>query len=478
MNVLFLAAEASPFVKVGGLADVAGDLPSALRTLGLDVRLVLPFHANIRQHSPHLTKLVDVDVPFDGGIERATLHLAELNGATAYLVGGTFMQVSQEIYVNPHLDTEKFTFFSLAAMRAIETLSWRPDIIHAHDWHASPAVIWLKQNRNREPFWEDTASLLTIHNLPYMGSGGVMQAFGIPPVAHPLLPSWGEEVPLPAGIATADRINAVSPTYAEEIQTPEFGHGLEGLLSARSGDLSGVLNGIDVAQWNPETDKSLQVNYSRDSLPLRRRSKSNLLKKIGLPDRAATPLLGMVTRLDWQKGVDLAIEMLTRLVDLEWQFILLGTGDPGIEKQLLSFADQFQSTSHIQLAFDAKLAREMYAGLDMILLPSRYEPCGLAQMIAMRYGCVPVVSGTGGLKDTVVDYRFNPKGTGFIFDVLDAEDAHDTLRAAIETFQDKRRWRGLQRRGMATDFSWGNSALKYKALYQETVARGQSEKEG
>jgi starch synthase len=478
MNVLFLAAEASPFVKVGGLADVAGDLPGALRRLGLDIRLVLPFHRSIRKHSPKLTKLVDVNVPFNGGVQSATLYLAELNGATAYLVDGPLMQISREVYVDPHIDTEKFTFCSLAAMRAFEVLSWRPDIVHAHDWHASPAVIWLTQNRVQESFWQDTATLLTIHNLPYMGSGGVMQTFGIAPVPHPRLPSWGEDLPLPAGIATADSINAVSPAYANEIQTAEFGHGLEGLLSYRSEDLSGVLNGIDITHWNPQTDKSLPVNYSRDSLPLRRRVKSNLLKKIGLRDHATTPLLGMVTRLDHQKGVDVAIEMLTHLADMDWQFILLGTGDPTIEERVKSFANQFRSMCHIRLAFDAKLAREMYAGLDMILLPSRYEPCGLAQMIAMRYGCVPVVSRTGGLKDTVMDYRSNPKGTGFIFNIHDPEDAHATLRAAFDIFQDQRRWRGLQQRGMAKDFSWGNSAREYKALYQQTIARWRSEKEG
>jgi starch synthase len=469
MKILFLAAEAAPFAKVGGLADVAGELPAALRALGLDVRLVLPFHPTISRHNLNLTKLLDVEVPHSQGVEIATVFEASLGGSSAFLIDGKRISESSNVYDEPDHDTHKFTFTSIAAMIAMQALGWRPDLLHAHDWHASPAVIWLSRNRDSVPYWSETASLLTIHNLPYMGNGGILNGYGLPSMHSSHLPSWAEDIPIAMGIAVADRINAVSPSYAMEIQTAAFGHGLEGLLIHRREFLSGILNGIDNVRWNPITDESLPSNFSRDSLRDRRNVKQALLEKAGLPNKMSTPLIGMVTRLDDQKGVDIALDTLSQITDADWQFILLGSGDPSIETMVKTFANLNRENSHVRLAFDPQLARMIYAGADMILIPSRYEPCGLTQMIAMRYGSVPVVSATGGLKDTVIDYRMNPKGTGFVFDLQDRHERISALRSAINTYHDQRKWRGLQLRGMGKDFSWTISAMKYRDLYKQTL---------
>lgn len=276
-------------------------------------------------------------------------------------------------------------------------------------------------------------------------------------------------MPLAIGLATADWINAVSPAYAEEIQTPEFGLGLEDLLIARRERLVGILNGIDVANWNPETDLALPERYSRQGLKLRRINKSCLQNELNLPEDARIPLIGMVTRLDWQKGVDIALQALAEILDMSWQFILLGSGDAQLEAQSQTFAGIHPDRVRVVQRFDPRLARHIYGGTDMLLIPSRYEPCGLTQMIAMRYGCVPLVSATGGLRDTVRDIRNAKAGTGFVFQPTEPYAMAQSLQQALHFYADQRRWRGIQMRGMSQDFSWGNSANRYRQLYASAI---------
>jgi starch synthase len=471
VKVLFLASEATPFVKVGGLGDVAGELPPALRDLGLDVRLALPLHAQIDQSQLDLETVATVDVPRASGPVWTRVLQAKDSSVKVLFIDAEAIQNAAKVYEDPIADAEKYVLFSLAALEACRATDWRPDIVHANDWHTAPAVYWLGLNRPSDAFWSDTATLLVVHNLPYMGAGAedVLDSYGLPPSAEAQLPDWARQLPLPAGLAASDWLAAVSPTYAAEIQTPEFGCGLEGFLRSRSDRIMGILNGLDTQTWDPATDTALIAPFTVESLRARPKGRAALAQDIGLEADNEGPILAMITRLDRQKGVDLALEALDGLLDREWRFVLLGTGDPALETRARVFAEEHLGRVAFFDRFDPVLARRIYAGADMILVPSRYEPCGLAQMIGMRYGCVPIVRGTGGLKDTVVDYSANPDGAGFVFEPATSDALAETTGRALETFKDRRRWAGLQRRGMKQDFSWMHSARRYKELYERAI---------
>jgi starch synthase len=471
MKVLFLAAEATPFIKVGGLADVAGELPPVLEGMGVNVRLVIPFHAPMRKMDIPLEPIADVEVSGADGQEHATLLRSILHGRSIYLIDGASVRAVEGVYSTPEKDARKFIFFSISALKAVQDLQWQVDLIHAHDWHAAAAIAWIDAHRKMNPFWEHVATLLTVHNLPYMGAGGeeALTHYGFSPCADPRLPEWARTVPLAMGLATSDWINAVSPTYAEEIQTPQFGHGLEGLLVGRRERLVGILNGIDINNWNPETDPDLAERYSCRELRLRRVNKAYLQNELNLTEDARVPLLSMVTRLDRQKGIDIALQAIGEILDMSWQFVLWGSGDAQLEAQCRAFADMHPDRVRFVQRFDLGLARRIYGGTDMLLVPSRYEPCGLTQMIAMRYGCVPIVSSTGGLRDTVRDVRSEEVGTGFIFQPTEPYALANTLREALPFYADQRRWRGIQLRGMSQDFSWRNSANQYCQLYAKAI---------
>jgi starch synthase len=477
MRVLFLAAEAAPLVKVGGLGDVTGELPRALRGLGVDVRLAVPRYPQVadqvRGHPPRLV----VDVPRPSGQLKAEVHETTVQGTPTWLVGGDPIDRVLSVYGDGAADTFKFTFFALGALQACRATGWLPDVVHAHDWHTAPALAWM---RTVGDGWESTGALITIHNLPYMGVGGgaAISEFGIPPAEHSLLPEWARLLPLPLGLVHADAIAAVSPGYAAEIQTPAFGCGLESFLASRSEVLRGILNGIDPEVWDPARDPSLASPYDRRSIAARTPNKADLQRAIGLPVEPRTPLLAMVTRLEIQKGVDLAIKAMVQLADLPWQLVLLGTGDPALEDSAMIFATKDPERVRFLPTFDAELARRVYAGTDMILVPSRYEPCGLVQMIGMRYGAVPIVRETGGLKDTVDAFREGDQGTGFLFGPDDPRALAEAIKEALDVYQDPRAWLGLQRRGMMQDFSWGRSAREYVRLYEEIAATRLSRRGG
>jgi starch synthase len=468
VKVLYLAVEAAPLAKVGGLGDVAGELPPALSGLGVELRRFLPRYPFLEGSAWQFERAASVRV-----LGRpAEIWSGEVGEVPTYLVDGEPIRESPVVYESPESDGDKFTFFCLAALEACQALDWAPDILHANDWHGAPAVLSLADRRKAGGFWGRTSSLLTVHNLPYMGAGGegALQDYGVPIPDEPMLPSWARRLPLPAGLAAADWLSTVSPGYAEEIQTPEFGCGLELYLASVGDRLEGILNGIDMQVWDPATDSALATTYSDGRLEARAANKQRLQQDLGLPVDPQVPLLGMVTRLAHQKGVDLALEALQELAAEPWQFVILGTGETALEDAAVRFAAAHPDRAHAVRRFDGALARLIYAGSDMLLLPSRYEPCGLAQMIAMRYGSVPVVRSTGGLRDTVPDYQPGGKGLGFAFGPADPQAMAGALRRALETFADRRRWSGLQRRGMRQDFSWARSAESYHRLYRRALA--------
>ncbi|MEW5939834.1 MAG: glycogen/starch synthase [Chloroflexota bacterium] len=471
IRVLFLAAEADPFVKVGGLGDVAAALPRALRNLSaeargdvtLDVRLALPHHAVIKAEARPLAIF-----PLPRGDKDVAVQVSESNvdGMPVYLIGGEPIAAIGSVYSsNAALDTDKYAFFSLAALQLPRILDWRPDIIHAHDWHTALAAYALLLKR-----WDGemagVASVVTIHNLPFMGADAteVLKSYNLP-VAQSDLPDWARSLPLPLGLFAADAAVAVSPTYAEEILTPKFGCGLEDFLHRRKEILRGILNGIDTVAFDPANDALIPFQYTIDNPAIREKNKTALQEKLGLPVDANIPLFGMVTRMDKQKGVDLLLEVFARLNDLPWQFVLLGTGDPELETAARALQKQLPERVRAEMRFDAALARHIYAGADMFPMPSRYEPCGLAQMIAMRYGCLPIVHATGGLNDTVTD------AVGFRFKSATPRSLRAALLKALTAYSDRERWLAQQKNAMREDFSWGPSAKQYLDLYESLMSK-------
>ncbi|HEX5838154.1 MAG TPA: glycogen/starch synthase [Anaerolineales bacterium] len=468
INILFLAAEAEPFVKVGGLGDVAGTLPRALRAISnenikLDVRLVLPYHTVIRPDT--LRPLGIYSIPRGSSDVQVEAYEGILDGMPVYFLNGEPIRASGSVYSsNNKLDGEKYTFFSLAALELPRQINWTPDIIHANDWHTALAAYGNLVRR-----WDEktrrVSSVVTIHNLPFMGPdvSENLEAYGLP-LAKTDLPDWARVMPMPLGLWASDAIVAVSPTYANEILHEEFGCGLQDFLRNRTDSLKGILNGLDTASFDPHTDSTLAVNFNADSLSLRPRNKAALQERVGLPVDPNTPVLGMVTRMDVQKGVDIAIKGLGMLGRQSWQLVLLGAGDPKLEAMAKKLQEEMPDRIRVETRYDARLARQIYGGADVFLMPSRYEPCGISQMISMRYGCLPLVRAVGGLHDTVTDGE-----TGFAFVEAKVKPFNDAVRRALSLYPNRERWAEMQKAGMALDFSWPHSARQYLELYKKLV---------
>jgi starch synthase len=384
-------------------------------------------------------------------------------GMPVYFISGEPISNATSVYSqDPALDREKFAFFSLAALEMANRMVWQPDIIHANDWHTALALYALR-TRRVDPQMRRLHSVLTLHNLPFMGGDGtdVLAAYGLTAPSDEALPGWARTQPLPLGLWSADAVVAVSPTYGREILTPDFGCGLEAFLQKRSASVSGILNGLDLTAWDPETDKCLSGNFSAGHLQARPANKAALQSQLGLQEDPLMPILAMIGRIDQQKGVDIIPEVLRSMTDLPWQFILLGSGDPILENAMRNMQLEFPERVRSVIRFDAQLSRLIYAGADMLLMPSRYEPCGLAQMIAMRYGCVPVVHATGGLKDTVLEGK-----TGFLFQKEEPSALVEALRQALSTYASPEKWEQFRHNGMMENFSWSRSAAKYAELYR------------
>jgi starch synthase len=447
---------------------VAGTLPRALRALSndelkLDVRLVLPMHNVIKPDT--LRPAGIYSIPRGKSEVQVEVFEGTLDGMPVYFLSGDPIRAGGSVYSsNNKLDGEKYTFFSLAALELPRQINWSPDIIHANDWHTALAAYGNLVKR-----WDEktrrVSSVVAIHNLPFMGPdvSEILESYGLP-LANTDLPNWARVMPKPLGLWASDAIVAVSPTYANEILHEEFGCGLQDFLRNRTESLSGILNGMDTASFDPQTDSTLAVNFNADTLSLRPQNKAALQERVGLPVIPDIPLFGMVTRMDVQKGVDIALKGLKMLAKQKWQLVLLGAGDPKLEAMAKKLQEELPDRVRVETRYDAKLARQIYGGADVFLMPSRYEPCGLSQMISMRYGCVPLVRAVGGLHDTVTDSE-----TGFVFVEARAKPFNDAIRRALALYPYHSRWAALQKSGMALDFSWPHSAQKYVELYRKLV---------
>ena len=490
INVLFMASEADPLIKVGGLGDIAGSLPRALRMVGpssnlltaeLDVRLVIPFHPAIRRDLYPSKMVAEYIVHSIDNEIHVKAYAIELDGLPVYLIGGAPIEQESGVYTsNLEADGFKYVFFSQAALSLARSLDWRPDILHANDWHTSPAVYSLALNRPTDPFFRHTASLLTVHNLPYLGAmtSTALEAFDLPPAENTSLPAWAGHMALPLGLLTADAIVAVSPGYAKEIMTDEFGSGLEIFLKAHAKKITGILNGLDTTKWNPATDISIAINFSHDNLQARSANKTFLQNELGFESNPQIPLLAMVTRMDPQKGVDLAVDSLrilfhsTTMNTRPLQAVFLGTGDPILEQAVHRLESAYPELVRAQITYNENISRHIYAGADMLLMPSRYEPCGLSQMIAMRYGCIPIARATGGLSDTIQDSTNTDQNTGFLFKPATPEALAGTIQRALMVYKkDPQIWQAIQIRAMQLDFSWNRSALEYIKQYKILLER-------
>jgi len=465
LNLLFLAAEAEPFVKVGGLGDVAGSLPRALRALSndnqqIDARLVLPYHSVIK--ADPLKSLGIFSIPFDNGEIQVEAFETLVNGMPVYLINGEPIRANGSVYSsNAGMDTEKYAFFSLAALELTRHINWQPQVIHANDWHTALSV-YASLARSWEQGARRPVSVLTLHNLPFMGAdvGNLLERYHIK-LAQTDLPDWARVLPLPLGLWAADAIVPVSESYGQEILTPEYGCGLQEFLRVREDSIHGILNGLDVDSFNPAIDSALTERFSIETLDARAANKTALQEKLDLPFSLHIPLFGMVSRMDIQKGVDLVFSALKNIKALDWQAVILASGDIKLEQEALALQESFPNKVKVITRYDATLARQIYSGADALLMPSRYEPCGLSQMIAMRYGCLPIVRATGGLKDTVLNGQ-----NGFVFEKTHHLSLAAAIKTALKTYQNQDAWRSMQRVGMAQNFSWGNSAQKYLNLYQ------------
>lgn len=463
VNILFVIAEMAPLVKVGGVGDVGGSLPQALRRLGHDVRVALPFYKSIDR------SIAGEQIGAAGG---ATLWRTEHDGMPLYLLEHEAFD-RDDVYGYDD-DNERFLSFTDGLLANAAGLEWTPDVVHMHDWHTG-----LLAARLATGAWPGVATVFTIHNLGYRGDfkaafagqhGLAARLFEMPggvsgDVAYSALAQ---------GILHSDAVTTVSPTYAQEIMSAEYGGAMAPLLRTLGDRLQGVMNGIDTAEYDPARDPNLAVNFDASSLDLRTGNKAVLQQKLGLP-ASSVPLIGMVTRLFEQKAPDLAADAIEQLLPShDFQFAALGTGAPEYEQRFTRLAEQHPDRIAAQIAFDYPLGQQIYGGCDIFLMPSRYEPCGLGQMIAMRYGAIPVVRRTGGLADSVAQFdAARATGTGFLFEPLASDALAASLANAISTFADHAAWRKLQQRAMAQDFSWEKAANEYVAIY-EHAATGRS----
>jgi starch synthase len=474
-RVLFVAAEVSPLAKVGGLGDVVGSLPQALRRAGHDVRITMPRYGSINLEGYQTVRQGNFTVPFMGGQEEIGIIQVLLKDVMpVYLLENKRYFDRLAIY-GENDDLERFLLFSMAAMEVPKRLGWQPDVLHCHDWHAGMVPPLLKVAYKNDAFYSFCASIFTIHNLAYQGRfydlfaerAGLYEY--IPPLGDPSRDKCYSMTGL--GIYYSDLVSTVSETYAKEILTPEYGEGLETLLQRRQDSLFGILNGIDYEQFDPSTDRIIAANYDVGSLERRIANKAALQEKAGLPVDAAIPLLGAAGRLVDQKGIDIldvgtgALESLLAEVDV--QFVLQGVGDVEYQESLKQLESLYPKKVRAFLTLDFSLAQLIFAGCDIFLAPSRFEPCGLTPLIAMRYGSIPVVRRTGGLTETVTELSSDlSTGLGFVFEQYDAGELLATLELALTALKNKNEWRKLMGRAMQADFSWKASIPRYEALYE------------
>jgi len=477
-----LAAECTPYAWTGGLGDVVGSLPTALRKLGADVRVALPHYGSIDPAvHPITTNGAALKVSMNGIVEQGKIGEVEQSPFPLYLIGSDdYFANRPELYGYPD-DGHRFVFFSRGALAATRTLGWQPDVVHCHDWHSGLVPNWIHAARGNGAQADTPATALTIHNLAYQGLFGedLLQVAGLAEggfLEHPTDPELTPRLNfLARGIRYADAVNTVSATYAKEILTPAYGERLDPLLRERRDGIAGIVNGIDTDAFDPASDPHLAANFSARDLEGRAHNKAVLQRELGLPVEADTPLLGMVSRLADHKGLDLLAPVVPHIVERGAQLAVLGTGDPRHHEFLAQASREHPRHVGLALRFDPPLAQRIYGGSDIFLMPSRHEPCGLGQLIAMRYGSVPVVRATGGLADTVDDFDARTKdGTGFVFHRYDPIDFFGAVARALETYRHPDAWRALMCQGMSRDSSWDAAARTYLDLYSRALENQRS----
>jgi len=471
MRVALLSSEVVPFAKTGGLADVAGALPKALREHATDAIIILPHYDQIDRGFLTDKIIENVSVEWRGGIRPTRVWQSDAAGAPAYLIE------APEYFSRPSIygygdDHERFAFFSRAALALCKHLGWQPDIIHGNDWPCGFAVTELRSRRRYDPFFQSTRSLFSIHNIAYQGAFDPQDlwwlGFGDSPEREDFM-FKGAASALKAGLVAADALSTVSRRYAEEVQTPEQGYGLDWLLRARRDRFAGVTNGVDYDIWNPETDPHIAANFSAEDLSGKRECKLDLLHRFGLPQQPERPIIAIISRLVTQKGYDLIQQAAGAILETGSFFIALGAGAKEYEDFLQRWHDVAPQQVGIYKGYAGEpLAHQIEAGADMFLMPSFYEPCGLNQMYSMRYGTVPIVRATGGLDDTVENFDSERgSGNGFKFGPYTASAMLEKIREALYFYGKPEAWRHIQRNGMIMDNSWSAAARKYLEIYRE-----------
>ncbi len=476
MKIAFLASEAIPYVKTGGLGDVVGSLPVYLARLGLEVSLFLPFYLEVQEKKLPLTRAGEIIASWQGKEMVCPLWEYKTPEIRVFFIQNNAYYARTGIYgtsSGDHPDNgERFAFYSLFSLHALKTIGFKPDIIHAHDWQSAISLAYLRYLFKDDPFFDSIKSLFTIHNLAYQGifPPEIIERIGLPSRVFNFreMEFYGRVNFLKAGLIYSDAISTVSPTYSREIQLPEYGFGLDGVLRERSQILFGILNGIDNSNWNPENDPLLPYHFSRSDLSGKKKCKAELIRLFNFPaDSLDQPLAGMVSRLADQKGLDLLAASLENLFFLGLRVVILGQGDQKYQDLLLQLQKEKQKFLGVKIAFDEVLAHLIIAGSDLFLIPSRFEPCGLTQMYSLRYGTIPIVRAVGGLEDTIEEFDpVNLRGNGFKFKEYSAEALIKAVRRALDFYYQPHFWSSLIQNAMVADFSWERSAREYAQLYQ------------
>ncbi len=482
LRICFVSSEVAPLAKTGGLADVSAALPGYLAAAGHDVRVFMPMYDSIDRSGLDLKPvrgLTDLQVDLAGRQAACSVFETTIgpDGPPLYLLNCPVYYHRKALYGSDPDEHQRFAMLCRATLTSCQRLQWRPDILHSNDWHAALIPLYLRTLYARDQLFSDTRTVLTIHNIAYQGvfDAGIVDDLGIAgheKMFHRNDLAAGRVNFLKTGILYADTVTTVSETYAREIQTAEYGMGMEDVLKERGGSVTGILNGVDYSIWSPENDSSIPRNYSADDLAGKEVNRDELLKELGLAADPEGPVLGIVSRLVTQKGIDLMFQVLPEiLAGNDVRLVVLGSGAEEYESFFAGLQDDFPGKACFHQGFDAGLAHRIEAGSDIFLMPSRFEPCGLNQMYSMRYGTVPVVRKTGGLADTV--QLWNPmdgSGTGFVFTNYDAPGFRWAIQAALEAFRDAAGWRRLMQNGMAQDYSWENQGRHYLNLYSRLLS--------
>ena len=472
MKVLFASGEALPFISTGGLGDVAGSLPRAIREKFVGCRVVIPLYSDIPESMRAQMKYItNFTVPVGWRNQYCGVFEAHKNGTIYYFLDNEYYFKRAGLY--GHFDDgERYAFFSRAVLELIKHIDYKPDILHANDWQTALIPIYQKLLYADIAEYRDIKTVFTIHNILYQGQFGkgiLSDMLGLSASDMPTLEFGGSINLMKAAIETADAVTTVSPTYANELKDPFFAHGLESIIEKNAYKLTGIINGIDTENYNPAKDETIYENYTAQTISAKAANKTGIQKLFGLPVNDTIPVIGMVTRLVDHKGLDLLRSIIDDLLKDNIQLIILGTGDKEFESFFTDISHRYPQKMAIKIGFIPDIAHKIYAGADIFLMPSKTEPCGLAQMVALRYGTIPIVRETGGLRDTVTDCG-DGLGNGFSFAAYDAHDMIYTIRRAESAYANKNDWENLVQRALKCDFSWGNSAKSYIQLYKKLSA--------